>query len=414
MLWRVLRNAPISAGAWHALVAAFLLGSLGLVVGFFGEREHLQLVLVFPYLALASLRAVGHQPSRTLMIVCGGLAGIGLALKVTAGMVPVLVFAALWLGRRMRSDESLWALLVLALCTGASLIWAPAYLSESRALASLYHGFAQRPVLEILTSGPMVWTIWGSALLALVGWRTTKHRMILVVWLAALAGFCISVAVQGKGFPYHFVPATDCGVALLLLIMASETSRPGMADALRRALGGAALLSVTALPAVVAYARLMAPHRVVDEFSERAFRMLRDVPPGTSVAMESSWLADGFPLAVIRDLRLIGRFPHLWFVYPYDSTSVRYPRNIRAYADSILSPTERALRRAVGEDLDRERPQLMLVRTAAPRRVVLHYLCDDHVFRQAAASYRLYRTDSIMLLFRRDTSMQGAGVCASS
>jgi hypothetical protein len=129
--------------------------------------------------------------------------------------------------------------------------------------------------------------------------------------------------------------------------------------------------------------------------------------------MESSWLGDGFPLAVVRDLRLTGRYPHLWFLYPYDSTSVRYPRNIRAYADSMLSPVERYLRRGVGEDLLRDRPQLMLVRTAAPRRVVLQYLCDDAGFRQAAAPYRLLRSDSLMQVFRRDTSGHPEGACAS-
>jgi hypothetical protein len=413
-LWRVLRRAPISAGAWHALVAAFLLGSLGLVVGFFGEREHIQFVLVFPYLALASIRAMGHPVSRRHSLWTGVLAGVGLALKVTAGLVPVLVLALLWLGRRERSDESLWALVTLAICTGGSLLWAPEYLAQTNALAPLYHGFARRPVAEILMSGPMAFTIWVAAAIGVLAWMTMMHRLVALIWLMAMLGFAASVAVQGKGFPYHYVPAVDIGVTLILLAIAAQASHPGKADALRRALAGVALLSTVSLPTVVAYARLVAPSRVVDEFSNGAYRMLEDVRPGTTVAMESSWLGDGFPLAVIRDLKLTGRYPHLWFVYPYDSTSVRYPRDIRAYTDSALTPVERALRRGAGEDLAAFRPHLMVVRSAAPRRVVLRYLCDDPVFRSAAASYTLIKADTILQLFRRDTSLQGAGACASS
>ncbi|HET7603852.1 MAG TPA: hypothetical protein VFK36_12590 [Gemmatimonadales bacterium] len=416
-LLATLRRAPVSAGTWHALVAAFLLGSLGLVVGFFGEREHIQLVLVFPYLALASLRALGFKPSRTLVITCGVLAGIGLALKVTAGMVPVLVAATLWIGARIRSDESLVALATLAAATGLGLLWAPGYLHTVEQFGGFYHGFALVPATRLLLSPGMVWPLLVAPLLLLIALPVMRFHLGALAWFAAIAGFALSVTVQGKGFPYHYYPARVGTLTVILLALASTRDpRPATLrrDALRRALAGAALLAIAAIPVVVAWARFRAPMRVVDDFSENAYRMLESAPSGTTVAIHSSRLGDPFPLVLIQGLKMTGRFPHLWFLYPYDSSAVYRGRGVRPYADSMLTPVERELRRDVAEDLARDQPALLLVRDPGRDRVVLRYLCDDSLYRRAASSYQLAASDTVMQLFRRDTSMQGAGACASS
>ncbi|HET7110418.1 MAG TPA: hypothetical protein VFI41_06065, partial [Gemmatimonadales bacterium] len=167
-------------------------------------------------------------------------------------------------------------------------------------------------------------------------------------------------------------------------------------------------------PALVAWARFTAPERVVDDFSENAFHLLGDAPPGTTVAIQSSRLGDAFPLVQIRNLEMTGRFPHLWFLYPYDSSAVYRGRGVRPYADSALTPVERELRHDVAEDLAGQQPALLLVRDPGRDRVVLRYLCDDPLYRQAARKYQLVQGDSVMQLFKRDTSMQGDGACASS
>lgn len=412
-LIRVLRFSRAGRGTWHALVAAFLLGSLGLVVGFFGEREHLQFVLMFPYLALASLRAAGDHPPRGVAAWTGALAGVGLALKVTAGIVPVLVFGVLWLGRRVRSDESLWALGAMAFCTGAGLIWAPAYLETVRQFGEFYRGFALVPTVRLLAGPEMVFILLVVPLLVVLALPVMHFRLGSLMWWAAAAGFASSVLVQGKGFPYHFYPTRATTLTVLLLVLASAATRQGWRDALRRALAGAALLFAAAIPAAVAWQRLTAPPREVDDFALAAYRMLRAAPAGTTVAVESSRLGDAFPLVMQRDLVLTGRFPHLWFLYPYDSSAVYHGRGVRPYADSALSPLERQLRREVGVDLERGRPALLLVRAPDSARTVLHYLCDDATFRQAAARYRLSRADSVMQLFERDTREKAEGACAS-
>jgi hypothetical protein len=416
-LWRVLRRAPISAGAWHALVAAFLLGSLGLVVGFFGEREHIQFVLVFPYLALASLRTVGLKPSRSLVIACGLLAGIGLALKVTAGLVPVLVLATLWIAARARSDESLIAFATLAVATGLGLFWAPGYLHTVEQFGGFYRGFALVPTTRLLLSTAMVWPLLVAPLLLVIALPIMRFRLGALVWFAAVAGFALSVTVQGKGFPYHYYPARVTALTVILLALAT-THDPRRAtlwhDALRRSLAGAALLAITAIPAVVAWARFTASQRVVDDFSDNAFTMLRDAPAGTRVAVHSSRLGDAFPLVLVRNLNMSGRFPHLWFLYPYDSSAVYKGRGVRPYTDSALTPVERELRHDVAEDLARDRPALLLVRDPGEDRVVLHYLCGDSLYERSVRNYQLVRSDTVMQLFRRDTSLQGAGACASS
>ncbi|HEX6992245.1 MAG TPA: hypothetical protein VF151_10170, partial [Gemmatimonadales bacterium] len=225
-------------------------------------------------------------------------------------------------------------------------------------------------------------------------------------------------------FPYHYYPARIATLTLILLVLASANDprlstpdpRPSTLrrDALRRALAGAALLLIIAIPALVAWARFTAPERVVDDFSENAFHLLGDAPPGTTVAVQSSRLGDAFPLVLIRNLEMTGRFPHLWFLYPYDSSAVYHGRGVRPYADSALTQVERRLRHDVAEDLSRDQPALLLVRDPGRDRVVLRYLCDDSLYHQASRAYRLVASDTVMQLFRRDSSRQGGGACASS
>jgi hypothetical protein len=130
--------------------------------------------------------------------------------------------------------------------------------------------------------------------------------------------------------------------------------------------------------------------------------------------VHSSRLGDAFPLVLVRNLNMSGRFPHLWFLYPYDSSAVYKGRGVRPYTNSALTPVERELRHDVAEDLARDRPALLLVRDPGEDRVVLHYLCGDSLYERSVRNYQLVRSDTVMQLFRRDTSLQGAGACASS
>ena len=50
LAWPALREAP-------ATLAGFLLMAIVLPIGYFGQREHLQYVLTFPYLAFCALRS---------------------------------------------------------------------------------------------------------------------------------------------------------------------------------------------------------------------------------------------------------------------------------------------------------------------------------------------------------------------
>lgn len=410
-LLAAVRRAPIRAGTRHALIAAFLLSSVGVVVGYFGEREHLQFVLVFPYLALASLRAAGATPSWRLSAWAGALAGVGLALKVTAGLVPVLVAAVLWLGGRLRSDESLWALGMLALCTLAGLAWAPGYLQAVRDFGPLYHGFSLLPYTALLVHRSMLGPLVVAPILLLLALPVLRFRMGTLAWYAGVIGFVMSVLVQAKGFPYHFFPAHSATLTVLLLLLGSGAARPGRLDALRRALAGAAVVTVLVVPVTIAWGRISRPPRLVEGFGATALSMLRDAPVGTTVAIHSSRLGDAFPLVNLRGLTLTGRYPHLWFMYPYDSSASGRATRVSPYSDSSLTPVERRLRHGVAEDLFRDQPRLLLVRDSSRSGVVLRYLCDDSLYRRAAADYHEVRRSIVMELFARDT-FASAGPCA--
>jgi hypothetical protein len=240
-----------------------------------------------------------------------------------------------------------------------------------------------------------------------------KQRPAIGVWLVAMLGFTISVMAQGKGFLYHYYPGFACAVTVTLLMTALPSARAGWLDALRRTSAGAALIAMCAASVTVTAWRAFGIAGRTSPLGREVSQLLAGVPPGTTIAMESSRLGDGFPIALEQNYRLVGRFPHLWFMYPYDSAAVRLPEGIRPYHDSVLTPLERSLRQQVAEDFADARPSLLAIRNMGGTQGTQRYLCDDRVFRQAARRYHLVRRVGAMQLYQRDTTMHSEGACGS-
>ena len=86
-----------------ALIGAFLVGLTVPGVQQIGQREQLAAILMFPFAMLAAQRAGGATASRPLSIVCGALAGIGIALKPFFLAAWLAVEAVVLLRRRQWS-----------------------------------------------------------------------------------------------------------------------------------------------------------------------------------------------------------------------------------------------------------------------------------------------------------------------
>ena len=196
----------------------------------YGEREHLVLGLVLPYVFLAAARAGGTPVPRGWGWLAGGLAGLGFALKPHF----LLLWPALECVPRLRRQlpwsrvlpETAAIGLVLTGYLGAIALVTPQYFELVARLAGAYTRFLYDPFWHLLVTGPGA-AVTFLALLATVALRQRAGHPALWDGLAlATVATYLAGAAQQKGLDYHFYPSLGLAVVLLVLVTADLRSPP--------------------------------------------------------------------------------------------------------------------------------------------------------------------------------------------
>lgn len=227
------------------IVLGFPVVTLLAFLDVFGQREHLTLIAIVPYLVLIARRAEGLAADRTTAIVCGILAAFGIALKPYFLLVPVVLEVLLLVRTRrlpFRSENIALggALVAYALSV---LLFARAYFVASLPMLMIYQG-DHRPVAYQLAQPVATMACLLLLSLALYGRpRSSIAQAALIAGLTFLAAYFL----QGKGWRYHGVPAMGC-FALAIAAEAERLRRDALSLAAR---AGVALAMLTAICLVV-------------------------------------------------------------------------------------------------------------------------------------------------------------------
>jgi hypothetical protein len=199
-----------------ALVAALAL-LLVVPIGWFGQREHLAVALILPWLVGALRAGEGRPPGLAL----AALAGLGFSLKpqlLLAYVVVVLVT------RRIGRDGAAVAAVVGVYALLVALL-APGYASLVRDLGADYLAYGRGTPADLLWANPCAWlAAIGPAAWLAVRARAADRRLGDGLALATL-GFLAGALVQGKGWNYHYAPAVTTS-GLLLWLAAAQPLRP--------------------------------------------------------------------------------------------------------------------------------------------------------------------------------------------
>ncbi|UCG32170.1 MAG: hypothetical protein JSU68_10945 [Phycisphaerales bacterium] len=183
----------------------------------FGQREHLMLVMLVPYVLAAGGRAAGVQFPRLLMLVIGLWAGVGLALKPYFLLAPVAVQAYLVFGpvgrRVLRSPENLGLAAVVGLYA-LHFLFLPSDMRigfwNTVRMARETYGAYTEPWTVIAAQGHVLMCLLLLVAYALVGSSVTLRHLARVLVLAS-AALLLAALWQQKGWPYHFLPALVFG-----------------------------------------------------------------------------------------------------------------------------------------------------------------------------------------------------------
>lgn len=183
----------------------------------FGQREHLLVLGVAPYVALAAARLRGDCPGRLLALAIGVMAGLCCALKPHYLLLPALVQVHAALRARSLSPLAraehvgVWLAVAIYAVHFALLpgdVWQG--LAHFSAIAWQTYGAYDEPLAALLRE-PL---LWRAAALGTVGTVLLLRSSLgaqsvplVLAWVTAL----LAAVAQRKGWSYHFLPALFCG-----------------------------------------------------------------------------------------------------------------------------------------------------------------------------------------------------------
>ena len=318
--WVLRRALPERVVARRGLLLLLLFILLPLVGDDFGQKEHLMLALLLPYLLAASARAMGRPLEGRIPWLLGVLAGVGIALKPYFVPLWLAVEGALaWIRRGERvwlRPEGAGVVLVGAVYGGALVGLTPEYLDLARRMRQAYAGYFTRPFAALLT-GP------GTLLsgFALLGYRVVRPRgdvrELCRIVLLANASLLGAVLVQRKGWSYHFYPVHASALLLLGTLVLAAWRRPDPSARVAGAVLGTVLLVfalVMPVPGVRASLQTMGCPGETETLLGRMIRLIKGDAGGRRIYVMSDLLSDAFPLVNYSDARWVSRFPSLWIL----------------------------------------------------------------------------------------------------
>ncbi len=306
---RILDAAPSRPGraAWW-IVASFAL--VAAPVYTFAQKEHFAAAFVLPALAAVAARAAGARLPLRTALAAGLCAGLTVAIKPHFALAIVLpVGLACACARSLRpalAPECLIGALAFTLYSGAALLAHPEFLTDMLPVVSEVYAPYRMPFATVLAT-PFVLV----CAICVAAWalRTDILRRPLDrTLLAALVGFFVAYVVQGRGWPYHLMPA----MTLAIIGFGLSLARPSLATGLKSSAG--AVLTVSAVLATAASISVTALERWNGELAyERAAETsLAPLGRGLRIALLSPDLTIGTPLHRMVGATLVNPGPSIW------------------------------------------------------------------------------------------------------
>jgi hypothetical protein len=374
-----------SGGLFRDRIPVFAaLGTVLLVVpaGDLGQREHLLVAAVLPYLALFARSLDGERPGRATAIAAGVLAGLGCALKPRYGAV-FAVLECLALSRGMRTCR-LKPLSAIAAFGGYGVLVAvvcPAYLQRAVPLALALYGGTDVTFLHLLADSARL--LFGEAVAAaLLAWtwrRGMPERnllLTLVLFAATSTAICF---IDGKDWFFHRLPATVA--TLLALVLWAGSALFHRTVPRRRAWAPLLLAGITGLVFLVGAFQRLEPEvaeavEPQDSTVARLERLIRTEHARTYIAF-SEWIALGFPVVNNTGVAWTSRFDSMWALKG-ELWRVRF---------DPAAAKEWPIRRWVVHDFMTGCPDLAVVDTREGANWI-GVLSEDPVFARAWSQYR--------------------------
>ncbi len=359
--------------AW-LLVSSFVL--LVLPNRDFGQREHVIVLLLLPYLLNAALRARGDALSLPLAAGIGAGAGVAAAMKPQYALIVAVaeLFILTWRRNwRAVAGVELGVFGCVVAGSAAAVAWFyPDYFRFAVPLAADTYGAYQSP-LEVLVRGRDL-VLLAAALFAAALWRPGPARPLALIFGGASAAAWIAYLIGGTWWDYHRYPFRAFAFAMLGLGAARLLSRRVEASRLRPSRLGAVAGGAMAFALTTALL-LAAPYRIGETLREGgswragkhsgAMAEIEEVSlrrgKGGAIWLPASSVDPAFPAVNYTGVEWASRLSCLWPLPAVIRAKARLVGDTDPARLARLDEIARWIVTIVSEDLERAKPRLIFI-----------------------------------------------------
>ncbi len=276
----------------------------------FGQREHVAIMLVTPWLLLQWQRLAGREVSPGLAILVGALAAPGFLVKphfIFAFVAVVLVVVTVrreW--RNVLRPEALVVLFFLGAYFAIGQFWLPGRVEMSTIGTLAYIPFYGETLRDLAGRLALPGLLVLAAVISAGRGEEHIHPLQTILVVAGVA-FLFAAFVQ-VGLAYQFLPALYCLSVAACVGVAALVSEPS--PGLRRM----AAIAFFGLALVLVVGESLARQIPADRGTRFALAIAREAPDADTVFIASNSVDDAFPLVVEKDLVWAARFPRQWFL----------------------------------------------------------------------------------------------------
>ena len=383
----------------------------------FGQREHLMIAALLPYLAATAIWLSGESLPRRQAILIGIVAGLGCALKPTFALALALPEIVGWLrGRPILRAASLSGAAAALLYAAGVAVFCPAYLDRAVPLALALYGGTDTPLPALMVSAEAL--LVGIAVLGVI-WSASYVRdrklppdpqvRLLAALHIVLTCFAVGATLvyfqAGKNWFYHRIPAI---VAIVLALMIWAVDRlPTLLQSAnpvlrRRAMACAVMASLSMAFFVKGQVELMGPWiaaAVEPNISTevRLERIIRHEHARTYLAF-SEWIGLGFPVVDNTGVVWTSRFDSMWALRGELWRARHDGRDPKAWP----------IRQWVAKDFVKGCPDIVVVDSRSGINFVGVLVASDSTFAKAWTRYhQIAAFDGLQVLKRQGPSCTG-------
>jgi hypothetical protein len=373
-----------------------------------GQREHLLVLALAPYLAL---RWRAEPPSRIMALTVGAVAGMAVALKPHF----LILWAAIEAGRRInglpwRRPEVISAAVVVLFSLILLPVVHPAYFSVLREYGQLYSRFRPFPVAGMLRVEAITLLVILAAWLA-GGRAGSAGQAVRDILLVAGASLIVAL-IQAKGFTYHLLPThVFAALGLLVAFLVFEPVGRNRWQTLPML-----LLLCASLGLYVAWAGSI--HRWSESPRQGEYRpavelIERSELQARSIMVLSPHMLDAFPLVNLSGMQWTSRYNSLWPLLSLYAGAEPVAGTIPFRRRPEMDGPERSFFQHVADDFIEQQPDLILVAEdedslLGGRFDYLEYLRQDSTVAEALTAYETVARRGRLQLYARKELLRAA------